>query len=144
MSRDSYVPHLFLRTSTESSSQGSAMQGAGTNPAAHVSTCLTPSGYLILLTSGSILPGADRLVPAPGRASAIPLPWCFSCAEWEQGTYGFLLRACCASGILGVSACCALSVSFLTGLHLRSYRKSWHVPKDSCQEAMHHCFWGWR
>lgn len=112
MSRDSYVPHLFLRTSTESSSQGSAMRGAGTNTAAHVSMCLTPSRYLILLTSGSMLPGADRLMPAPGRASAIPLPWCFSCAEWQRGTCGFLLCACCVSGILGVSACCGLSGFF--------------------------------
>lgn len=54
MSRDENVPHLFLSTTTGGSSTCSAIQGAGSDLAVHVSMCLTPNGCLILLASGSM------------------------------------------------------------------------------------------
>lgn len=74
MSRDAYVPHLFLSTSTGGSSPCSATEGAGSDLAVNVGICLTPNGCLILLASRSVHQAADLLVPAPGRAAAIPMP----------------------------------------------------------------------
>lgn len=54
MSRDENVPHLFLSTTMGGSSTCSAIQGAGSDLAVHVSMCLTPNGCLILLASGSM------------------------------------------------------------------------------------------
>lgn len=57
----------------------------------------------------NVAEGQDPLVLAPERASAVPVPWCFSCAEREQRTCGLLPCTCCVPGILRASACCVLS-----------------------------------
>lgn len=49
-------PSFFLEYHPGGRTLSSAMQGAGADPAVHVNMYLTPSRYLILLTSGSMSP----------------------------------------------------------------------------------------